>query len=71
MASLVPVPESVLKTLRRRQKRSNQSYLCVYDNTYSVYDPDGYQVIDAVQWRNLQRCDGFDAARYRIVASTT
>lgn len=71
MASLVPIPESVLRVLKHCQERSEQSYLCIYDNTYSLFDSHGYQVMRVEQWRNLQRCDGFNAARYRIVASTT
>ena len=70
MASLVPIPESVLRVLKDCQT-SNQQYLCIFDNTYSLFDDHGYQVMRVEQWRNLQRCDGFNAARYRIVASTT
>ncbi len=66
MASLVPVPEIILEQLRRRHDRYPcQLHLAIHDSVL-----DDYEVMSDTEWRNLQRCDGFELDRYSVVAST-
>ena len=68
MASLVPVPETILDELRRRQNRLKGDlgcHLAVYDSLMQKY-----RVFSGQEWRNFELCDGYDPDRYRIVAST-
>lgn len=60
MANLIPVPEDILDTLRRRKL-----HVAVYDSVMQEY-----RVMSDLEWRNLRRCDGFDFARFRVVASS-